>query len=106
MHVQIKNSSQLCIILFSRLIRNLHIIIIIKRNRFQFQRILRKLHGVEKLLDTSFEGDNLNNIQIAEHNLNYILLLKSIVDILPEFNLIMDLNSSIIFDTIMFVSIH
>lgn len=52
---------------------------------FCFQSIVRRLYGADRLLALSTAPVlNENNVQCAEQNLNYLLLLKNLLDVVPE----------------------
>ncbi|XP_076168816.1 mutS protein homolog 4 [Ptiloglossa arizonensis] len=49
------------------------------------QSIVRRLYGADRLLALSTAPVlNENNVQCAEQNLNYLLLLKNLLDVVPE----------------------
>ncbi|XP_034949530.1 mutS protein homolog 4-like [Chelonus insularis] len=56
------------------------------RSLFEIIRpIIRRLFGASRLLSLAMYSPQANIVLRAERNLNYILLLKNIVDIVPEF---------------------
>ncbi|XP_071873300.1 mutS protein homolog 4 [Bombus fervidus] len=53
--------------------------------RALIQPIIRRLYGADRLLTLStMPVMHENSVQNAEHNLNYVLLLKNLLDVIPE----------------------
>lgn len=63
-----------------------------------FQPIVRRLYGADRLLLLSITPVlHENNVQNAEQNLNYVLLLKNLLDVIPELGKILSNGESDIF---------
>nr|XP_012233135.1 PREDICTED: mutS protein homolog 4-like [Linepithema humile] len=53
------------------------------------QPVIQRLFGTDRLLTLAIKPVHVNNIQSAERNLNYALLLKNCLDIIPELEAIL-----------------
>lgn len=46
--------------------------------------MVKRFYGASRLLSLAMLTSQADNVQAAEKNLNYILLLKNVIDIIPE----------------------
>lgn len=53
------------------------------------QPVVQRLYGTDRLLTLAIQPLHVNVMQSAERNLNYVLLLKNCLDIIPELNAIL-----------------
>lgn len=65
------------------------------------QPVIKRLFGAGRLLSIAILTSQENNIQAAEKNLNYILLLKNIIDIVPEFQSVMSIGQAPFFKKVL-----
>lgn len=62
------------------------------------QPLIRRLYGADRLVALSTAPVlNENTVQCAEQNLNYILLLKNLLDVVPELEAVLSTSESNIF---------
>lgn len=54
---------------------------------------MQRLFGTDRLLTLAIKPLHVNDIQNAERNLNYVLLLKSCLDTIPELEAILATGS-------------
>ncbi|XP_066588700.1 mutS protein homolog 4-like [Prorops nasuta] len=64
------------------------------------QGVVRKLYGADRLLIMATKPVLNNSLQTAEHNLNYVLLLKNSMDIVPELKASLASGSTLFFDQV------
>lgn len=66
--------------------------------RAVLQPLIRRLYGADRLVALSTAPVlNENTVQCAEQNLNYILLLKNLLDVVPELEAVLSTSESNIF---------
>ncbi|KAK0080676.1 hypothetical protein PV326_008033 [Microctonus aethiopoides] len=64
------------------------------------QPVVRRLSGANRLLSLAMNTIHVDNVLSAERNLNYILLLKNIVEIVPELRATLNAASAEFFRTV------
>lgn len=61
------------------------------------QPVVQRLFGTDRLLTLASKSLNTNDMQNAERNLNYVLLLKSCLDTVPELEAVLATGTHVFF---------